>query len=204
MLAAALACAVAGGFAAGRGALGGEGAFDPASPADPDGFDACHRLIFHAVLEGLYEDGVSTELADIMLEVDPKTRLSMHLVDTCPICDPTRDAIDVYRHRTSWHYKGRRNDTFGKGLPDDLVTGLRSRDPKRVFETMQKLLDRWISRRLDLMRLTPEERAAWTAAMEDRRKKGMEMMKSLQRSGAYPDQTECPVCNGATDATKGK
>jgi hypothetical protein len=183
----------------------GGAAFDPAAGApDEEGFDPVHRTIFHAVLDGLYEDGVSTELVKLMLEEDPKTRMPLHLVYTCPICDPALDALRVYEHRTSFHYKGRRGDTFGIGMPKDLAADFRSGDRKRQFAAMQKLIDRWVGARLDLMRLMDEERAQWRLALEQRRKQGMENMKKLQQSGAYADQEACPVCDGATDASKGR
>lgn len=204
---AATAIALAGGVSivVGRAALGGDTRFDPAAAqSDPEGYDAVHRTIFHAVLEGLYEDGVSTDLVKLMLEEDPKTRMPLHLVYSCPICDPALDALRVYEHRNPFHCKGTRSDTFGAGMPADLDAAFRSGDRKRQFEAMQKTVDRWITQRLDLMRLDDAERAKWSSAMADRRKKGMERMKSLQSSGAYAGQLECPCCNGANDATKGK
>ena len=204
ILAAAVAAAGLCGVLAMRAAEGGAGpAFDPnAGPPDEEGFDPVHRTIFHAVLEGLYEDGVSTNLVKAMLEEDPKSRMPLHLVYTCPICDPALDALRVYEHRTNFHYKGRRGDTLGAGPPKEIVADFASGDRKRQFTAMQKLIDRWISARLDLMRLTADERAQWTAAMEKRRKQGMENLKKLQPSGAYAGVESCPVCDGAVDAAK--
>jgi hypothetical protein len=179
--------------------------YDPdAGKPDPEGHDPVHRTIFHAVLEGLYEDGVPTSLVEVMLEKDPKSRLPLHLVYSCPICDPALDALAVYRARASWHYKGLRNDTFGAGLPADLAEDFRSGDRKRRFTAMQKCVERWIARRLALMRLTEAERDRWQEALVVRRKKGMEAMKSLQASGAYAGQEACPACDGANDAAKPK
>jgi hypothetical protein len=183
----------------------GAAAFDPAAgPPDEEGFDPVHRTIFYAVLDGLYEDGVSTEMVKLMLEQDGKTGMPLNLVYTCPICDPVLDALHVYEHRTSFHYKGRRGDTFGAGMPKEIAAGFISRDRKRQFAAMQNLIGRWISARLGLMRLTDAERAQWTLALEQRRKQGMENMKKLQPSGAYAEQEACPVCDGATDASKGR
>ena len=206
ILAAATAAVLLGALAAGPAALGeGAPAYDPAAgPPDEEGFDPVHRTIFHAVLEGLYEDGVSTALVKVMLEKDGKTGMPLHLVYTCPICDPALDALRVYENRTNFHYKGRRGDTFGKGMAADVAADFSSGDRKRQFAAMQKTIDRWISARLDLMRLTGEERAAWKQALAVRRKKGMENMKKLQTSGAYADAESCPVCEGAVDAAKGE
>jgi hypothetical protein len=202
----AAAALAAAGIAWTQSAQGGGGvAFDPnAGPSDEEGFDPVHRTIFHAVLEGLYEDGVSTELVKLMLEEDPKTRMPIHLVYTCPICDPVLDALRVYEHRGSFHYKGRRGDTFGVGMPEELAAEFRSGDRKRQSAAMQKLVDRWIRARFALMRLTDDELARWEPALEQRRKQGMANMKKMQPSGAYAGQDTCPVCDGATDASKGR
>jgi hypothetical protein len=206
ILAAAVLAAGLAGVLAGRSALSGGGpAYDPAAgPPDAEGYDPVHRTIFHAVLEGLYEDGVPTGLVKVMLETDPKTSMPLHLVYSCPICDPVLDALRVYEHRTSFHYKGRRGDTFGTGLPTDLAADFRSGDRKRQSGAMQRTIDRWISARLDLMRLTDPERAAWREALAERRKQGMANMKKLQPSGAYADAESCPVCDGAVDAAKNR
>ena len=209
--AAAGACALG---ALGTAAIGGEDRppaaprvlYDPdAGKPDPEGFDPVHRTIFHAVLEGLYEDGVPTALVDVMLEKDPESGLPMHLVYSCPICDPALDALAVYRARVSWHYKKPRNDTFGTGLPADAAADFRSGDRKRQFAAMQTCVERWIGNRLALMRLTEAERDRWQEALVVRRKKGVANMKELQRSsGAYADQGACPVCDGANGACKPK
>lgn len=206
MLATLLGAAGLAGVVAVPAALGGGApAFDPAAgPPDEEGFDPVHRTIFHAVLEGLYEDGVSTELVKVMLEQDGKSGMPLHLVYSCPICDPVLDALRVYEHRTNFHYKGRRDDTFGAGMPKEIAADFRSGDRKRQFAAMQKSIDRWVSARLDLMRLTDAERAQWKQALEERRKKGMESMKKLQSSGAYANTEKCPVCDGANDAAGGR
>lgn len=207
MLVAAVGAAALAGLAAGQAASGGGGAsaFDPrAGRPDPEGFDPVHRTIFHAVLEGLYEDGVSTDLVKVMLEQDGKTGMPLHLVYTCPICDPALDALRVYERRETFHYKGRRGDTFGAGMPKEIAADFQSGDRKRQFAAMQKSIDRWIGARLDLMRLTDAERAAWKDELAKRRKQGMENMKKLQASGAYADVEKCPVCEGANNAADGK
>ena len=187
---------------------GGEPApplFDPDAPnPDRDMRDPVHRTIFYAVLEGLYEDGVPTSLVDVMLEKDERSRMTLHLIYSCPICDPARDALDVYRSRASWHYKGDRNDTFGAGLPAALAEDFRSGDRKRQFDAMQACIQRWIGKRLALMRLSEAERDRWQEALVIRRKKGMETLKGFQASGAYAGVSACPVCDGANDACKPK
>src|SRR5262245_66503155 len=101
----AAAALVVAGFAWVEAARGGAAvSSDPAAgPPDEEGFDPVHRTIFYAVLEGLYEDGVSNGLVKLMLEKDPKTGNFLHLVYSCPICDPVLDALHVYESRANFH-----------------------------------------------------------------------------------------------------
>ena len=98
--------------------------FRPMGPAlqQPDGADRKHladefdRMIFYAVLEGLYEDGVSNEAVDIVLLKDPTSGSYAHFVYGCPICAPTIDAFRMYRARPQFYSRKGITDTYGTGL----------------------------------------------------------------------------------------
>ena len=68
-------------------------AFAPGSwPKEPSQFDEVHRFIFYAVLEGLYDDGVSNGDVDRILLKGEK-EYYFHFVYACPVCTPTIDAL---------------------------------------------------------------------------------------------------------------
>src|SRR5262245_60918988 len=50
--------------------------------------DAYSQTVFFAVLEGLYRDGVSTEVVELALAGDPATRQWDLFVYACPLCTP--------------------------------------------------------------------------------------------------------------------
>jgi hypothetical protein len=52
-------------------------------------------FVFHAVLEGLYTDGVSNEVVDKILKPD----LLANFVHQCPLCHPAYQAFLLYRDR---------------------------------------------------------------------------------------------------------
>jgi hypothetical protein len=168
-------------------------------------------LVFFAVLEGLYTDGVSNEDVDAILATDPKTkkpRFEEHFVQQCPLCSPALDAFVLYRSRRdfSQQYKdGHWKNNFGTGLDANLSKKLHSDNKAERLEAIQKLVDTWVRRRLDSMRLTPEEQVAWTKALEDGRNQGMGRLKQLQAGGgknAYTDWKGCAICDGAAGACK--
>jgi hypothetical protein len=168
-------------------------------------------LVFFSVLEGLYADGVSNEDVDAILAIDAKTkepRFEEHFVAQCPLCHPAFDAFVLYRSRQDFSQQwkdGHWRNSFGKGLDAKLSKKLQSDNKAERLETIQKLVDSWVRRRLDCMRLTPEEQVAWAKALEDGREQGMNRLKQLQAGGGangYADWKGCAICDGAAGACK--
>ena len=165
-----------------------------------------NKMIFFAVLEGLYSDGVSNETVDILLreeEIAPNRKRDMHFIYGCPICMPTLEAMRVYRARPAFRsYKAYR-DTFGEGLPQEQLKRLRSPSIEERLAVVQELVERWVGQRLALMNLDTKQRAAWTQAIEEGRKKGAELLESLTRAekaGSMTGRRGCAICDGAQDA----
>jgi hypothetical protein len=171
---------------------------------------AVNQMVFFAVLEGLYTDGVSNEVVDLILHIDPKTkapRFNEHFVDHCPLCHPAFDAFVLYRSRPSFSLarKDGRNDTFGCGLGPGIVAQLKSAERADRRAAIQTLVTTWVSRRLESMRLTAEEREEWAKGIEEGRRQGMGFLRQYQGGGPkgpYADWKGCPVCDGTAGACK--
>src|SRR5437660_7208174 len=73
------------------------------------------QLVFFAVLEGPYRDGVSNEVVDSIIpgkgRFDPE-----HFVYACPICHPAFEAFRLYRQREDFYGLKAPVNTFGPGL----------------------------------------------------------------------------------------
>ncbi len=158
--------------------------------------DDNYRTVMFAVLEGLYEAGVENDVVDRVLMPDPETNEAMHFVPGCPICQPALTAFRMYRERPSLGLKG--GDTFGPGVHEDI----RARLESEVFEDRMRgvwdIIEASIRKRIERMRLTPEERAEWEQSMAERRKKGMAMLK--RSAGAIAQSDRCAACDAANDA----
>src|SRR5215210_1212430 len=76
------------------------------------------RFIFHSVLEGLYEDGVSNEdVNQILLKKEGQSYF--HFIYACPICTATIWAVEAYRARPEHLYSIKSGaSTFGPGLAE--------------------------------------------------------------------------------------
>lgn len=166
------------------------------------------HLIFFAVLEGLYSDGVSNEVvASIIpaLEGEERHDSSRNFVYACPLCKPAFEAFRLYESRPEIQdlkklVGGPRVDTFGKGLSPMLKTKLLSDDDKIRRPALQELVGEWISRYMVRMRLTEAERSEWEARMNAGREEGM---SHLQRSKDLEPNLiweNCAVCDAAAGA----
>jgi hypothetical protein len=166
------------------------------------GADRTHRLVFFAVLEGLYEDGVANADVDRILREDPATGHAMHFVYGCPLCTPALDAFRVYRVRPKLSGK-EETDTFGAGLAPELSKRLAGEEMKERLDAVHTLIARWVERRLDGMRLTDAERAEIRSRMAEGRKRGMSKLQETDRAGAagaFTGINRCAVCDAANDA----
>jgi hypothetical protein len=158
--------------------------------------DAC-QLVFHAVLEGLYADGVQNEVVDLIIPPGDK-QFSTHFVYACPLCHPAFEAFRLYRQRPESFF-GRKDDldTFGKGLKNEVVSKLKSKEKNERLEQIRGLVTTWIARRVDSMRLNETERAELVMKLTHRLKMGMLAMESAD-FGAK----ECAICVGAVDGAR--
>jgi hypothetical protein len=161
------------------------------------------QLVFFAVLEGLYHDGVSNDDVDIIIPPGTNGQPQFdreYFVYACPLCHPAFEAFRLYRHRDPVFGLKARVDTFGPGLDDSTRAQLRSPDAARRRGAVQGLINRWVAQRLDMMRFTASERADITREMDEGRRQGMKMLN--QGPSASQSRTNCPICDGSFGACK--
>ena len=164
--------------------------------------DDAYQLVFFAVLEGLYRDGVSSEVAAALTARTLDGGYPALFVWQCPLCMPALNAFNVYAARPPFLGIKARRDTFGAGLAPELEARCLGPDLVERENALNELVQRWIGERLDAMRLTPEERDLWQQRLELLRKQGMESLLGLQQGGEYAGVKRCAVCDGANDALR--
>jgi len=170
-----------------------------APPPDPDGFAMeVDHFIFFAVLEGLFADGVEDAIVKKVLEIDDKVPDNhANFVYACPICRPTIEAFRAHRVRSEFSY-GRKGDMIGDSkLPADQAKAILEGSPEARRAALQTMLSKFIRRRMDLMRLTADERDKWNAVLQRRRESGMASLKSWKLPWK-----ECPSCEAAVSGSK--
>ncbi len=182
---------------------------NPAAKTRHEDFDATTRFVFHAVLEGLYEDGLSDQdVKQILMRKEKQTYF--HFIYSCPLCGATIWALEAYRDRPKGFY-GLKFDgsTFGSGLTEAQHAQLFSDDPKVRLTVINALVQTWFERRMKAMRLTDGERAQLLEALEKKRQAGMDALVRFRKkqhgenfgvaeaAPAYVGLEECAVCNAA-------
>jgi len=156
------------------------------------------QLVFFAVLEGLYHDGVGNEVVELIISRDKNGKGQFdpeHFVYSCPICHPAFEAFRLYRVREPFYRTKAPVDTFGPGLDKALTVRLSSPNPDERRKAIEELINRWVKQRLEMMRLSAAERQAITSEMEQGRNEGMSALK-----GATQTRKNCPVCDGSFGA----
>src|SRR4051794_12452453 len=143
--------------------------------ADP----AC-RLVFFAVLQGLYEDGVSDEVVNNIVPPDRKGREKMRhsFVLDCPLCQPTYEAFCVYQSRPRFTGEDKAA-SLGKGLPEETVKGLMSKTVSARLITLREPIKRWVEGRLVSMKLDANERKKWWDDISARAGQGTATLRGL-------------------------
>ncbi|MGC6565630.1 MAG: hypothetical protein ACON38_08475 [Akkermansiaceae bacterium] len=188
------------------------------SRADEKRFDDAQRFLFHSILEGLYEDGVSTEDVDRILLKREKEDY-FHFIHACPVCMGSVWAFEAYRHRPkNFHCVKVAGSTFGWGLKKKLREDLHGEDVEKRLAVINTLIGRWVTERMDRLRLTEEERAKLVDTLEGKRELGLARLKELRNQSnngegapisifapAYAgrNQLECGICRAAVGKPMG-
>ncbi len=163
-----------------------------------------HRFVFYSILEGCFEDGLSTEDVAQILSKDDQGRYA-HFIYACPLCTPVIHALEVYQTRPAHFYSDKSGaSTFGSGLTPDFKQRLYNGQPAERLAVINILVDRWVSRRKSLLRLSEPEQAHLQKTLEAMRQAGMESLKRWAamepakfKMSAFASVQECAVCNGA-------
>lgn len=181
---------------------------------DRNPFDDTYQFIFFATLEGLYRDGVSDADVEALLSTKGKDGGYLNFIYTCPICMPVEGAIVTYKARPSIHHLKTRNHqtgerTFGEqGLSEKDSEALRSEKASIRLKAVNELVNRWMAYRMDHSAMTAEQKKNLVEELKDRRKQGMESLRSFSMkmngpdsmkyfAAGYEDGDECAVCNAA-------
>ena len=154
-----------------------------------------NRFHFFATLEGACEDALPEAAAKAILEQDGKGHYR-HFVYACPVCSPFVEGLRDYTMRAEFYYSRKGVPLVHDAPPAavaDIAGKLAGKDPALQGAAIHDLVERWVNRRMDRLRLNDIERAQWRRVMAIGRKKGMEGLRSSEGF----EHKSCPSCDGA-------
>ena len=165
------------------------------------------QFVFFAVLEGLYRDGVPSEVVDLV--VNPKrdmdNKVKHVFVFECDICHAAYEAFVLYSKRQTFQKTAGR-DTFGKGVDPHIVENLKSEQAcTRVF-ALGDLIRPWIVARVDLLKMSEEKQKELIAMLLKYKDEARPKLGKLRHTDPlYKDWSfygSCQACEAASNIAK--
>jgi hypothetical protein len=89
--------------------------------------------VFFTVIEGLYRDGISEEVVDLVIGHTEANSLEKSFVFRCPLCHACYEAFALYQRRPNFHGAKGKNTIGQREIPEEVMDGLRSSNPT-VFD----------------------------------------------------------------------
>ena len=168
------------------------------------------QMVFFAVIEGLYADGVPDDVVDSIV---PRKKnggdnpLKTSFVMQCPLSQSVYEAFSLYQQRSGFGGEEKMRNTFGKGLDADFAANLKSSDLRTRLLALRALVRLWVERRLTMMRLTKAEKYEWGGKLQVRGEQGRRILYKLRQTDPHYKNWNpywaCAACDGAAHAHLG-
>lgn len=163
--------------------------------------DPACQLVFFAVLEGLYTDGVPDEVVDLI--VPPKAendgQVERCFVFRCPMCHAAYEAFVLYQRRQAFNGSSEAKSTFGKDFDRTIIDSLKSDRASTRVMAMGNLIRPWIDRKINSLEMTNAKRDALVAKMLQYAEEGNRLFRARRAdpSSVYHEWTfygGCQAC----------
>lgn len=166
--------------------------------------DPACQLVFFAVLEGLYTDGVPDEVVDLV--VPPKDgkddSVERCFVFRCPMCHAAYEAFVLYQRRQAFSGSNEAKSTFGKDFDLTICDSLKSDSAPTRVKAMGNLIRPWIDRKINSLEMTDVTRDALVAKMLQYAEEGNRLFQARRAdpTSIYHEWTfygGCQACEAA-------
>lgn len=149
------------------------------------------RMVFFTVLEGLYRDGVPSEVVNLVIGRVESNSVEKRFVFRCKLCHACYEAFALYQRRPAFSGTDGLDTIGAKPIPEVVMHGLREEANDREFGTaFSTIIQPWIKQKLLSMDLSDQEMV-----------EKMEKFAKLAQEGQalITSYTSCQACD-AIDA----
>ncbi len=153
------------------------------------------RLVFHAVLEGLYADGVPNQVVDFIIGPPNEPNVERSFVAGCYLCHATYEAFALYRNRPIF-CRTEGADTFTAApLPPAILAHLKGTADRDRYAVLEHYLRPWLTRKLHAMRLSDAE-------LRDLMQRFGDLVAKTRRDGlvGYSRCVACEILKATSEA----
>ncbi|MEZ0266342.1 MAG: hypothetical protein ACAI43_16555 [Phycisphaerae bacterium] len=170
--------------------------------------DPACQLVFFAVLEGLYTDGVPDEAVNLIVPPDAGGEGVKHsFVFRCPLCHAAYEAFVLYQNRTAFNGSGEKRSTMGGAFDPKVLESLKSKDVRTRVYTMGAMIRPWIERRMKMTQMGEAEQKALLKRLLDYAAEGDRLFRTLraQPGSVYQEWMfygGCQACEAAQEVGK--
>jgi hypothetical protein len=153
------------------------------------------RFLFHAMFEGLVEDGA--QQAVVKAIVDNRNEW---FIPKCPLCVSVLagfHAYATYGEHNGWKSprKDGLPDWFGGGWTRETVAELHHADLKRRHAALQALVEKYVARRFETVKMTGARKDRMRESLKIGMNEGLSRLKESGSEDLFP--SSCPSCEGA-------
>ena len=163
------------------------------------------KLVYFAVLEGLYDLSIPDAVVTKVLSVDDQGR-PISFILGCPICHPVYDAFQTYRSRPAFFKSDRRDFATAESNAQTQkdVELLNSDKPMERTAAVGRLVRLWVKAAITKQNLPSAEMARWANRLKAMSEVGQSKLSEHQRNGveAYKLMWSCMLCDGAVKGSK--
>lgn len=116
------------------------------------------RMVFFTVLEGLYRDGVPSEVVDLVIGRVERNSVEKRFVFRCKLCHASYEAFALYQRRPEFSGTNGLNTIGAKPIAEDVMKSLREDAGDREFgQAFSTIIQPWIKQKLLSMDLSDRE-----------------------------------------------
>ena len=118
-------------------------------------------MVFFTVLEGLYRDGVPTEVVNLVIGRMERNSVEKRFVFRCKLCHACYEAFALYQRRPVFNGTDGIDTLGAKPVPAEVMHGLRDDASDWEFgRAFSTIIQPWIKQKLLKMDLSDEELVA--------------------------------------------